>query len=71
MECFGTAFKSDQILSQYSYYVNRRFSDLNKTALNINYEMEDKFKKDDIFKEMEEAAKGYYKNRESRKQNKG
>lgn len=33
--------------------------------------MEDKFKKDDIFKEMEEAAKGYYKNRESRKQNKG
>ena len=71
MECFGTALNSDQLISQYSSYVNRSFSGQNKTALNIFYEMEDKFKKDDIFKEMEEAAKGYYKNRESRKQNKG
>lgn len=58
MECFGTALNSDQLISQYSSYVNRSFSGQIKTALNIFYEMK-------------EEANGYYKNRESRKQNKG
>lgn len=34
MECFGTALNSDQLISQYSSYVNRSFSGQNKTALN-------------------------------------
>lgn len=58
MECFGTALNSDQLISHYSSYVNKSFSGQNKTALNIFYEME-------------EEANRYYKNRESRKQNKG
>lgn len=58
MECFGTALNSDQLISQYSSYVNRSFSGQNKTALNIFYEMEDKFKKMIYLKKWRKRLKG-------------